>query len=95
MRLLAIARPGIWFAKEPERAGCDNFKDLSKPFVVFEFAKEPERAGCDNSNNLYALTSILYSLQKNPKEQGVTTQHLSTSCAEAVMVCKRTRKSRV
>ena len=42
--------------------------------MTTEFAEEPGTAGCDNTASL--ATSIVFapsSLQKNPKERGVTT----------------------
>ena len=41
--------------------------------MTTEFAEEPERAGCDNSTRSVLYVAFQSDLQKNPKEQGVTT----------------------
>ena len=44
-----LMQPPDSFAKEPERAGCDNLNSICcLPNPIIRFAKEPERAGCDN-----------------------------------------------
>ena len=61
-------------AEEPGRAGCDNVRMALKPAIcAAEFAEEPGRAGCDNLLIRKSASESEEDLQKNPKEQGVTT----------------------
>ena len=47
------------------------------------FAEEPERAGCDNAPKRSVTLREILCLQKNPKEQGVTTLYLHHIFLEA------------